>query len=108
MPKGVTYNQTQANQAEAIADAFIEKGLGVGTGGGGTATPTLVNTSTSGTVTAGKISVSIANIGAAAGTLLGTSFPTGASIAFEAPTGKTLAAIAYNATGTTFLIGVLE
>ena len=34
MPKGVTYNQTQADQAEAIADALNKSGGITVTGGG--------------------------------------------------------------------------
>ncbi|MDM9583108.1 hypothetical protein [Nostoc sp. GT001] len=62
---------------------------------------------TSGTVAAGKYSVTFCNFGSAAGLLLGNSFPAGASINFTPPPGMTLSAIAYDATGTTFLIGSL-
>jgi hypothetical protein len=52
----------------------------------------------------GARSVSIANIGSAAGTILGTSVDAGMTVNFTAQGSDTLAAIAYNATGTTFLI----
>jgi hypothetical protein len=39
--------------------------------------------------------------------VLTTSLPAGATINFTAPNGMTIAAIAYDATGTTFLIGSL-
>lgn len=66
----------------------------------------------SGTVAAGAFGVSIANVGNAAGTVLGTAFPAGAVVEFQAvedPVNlllKKLPAIAYNATGTTFNIAV--
>jgi hypothetical protein len=71
-------------------------------------TPSFTSATSSGTVSAGKLSVAITNFGDASGTLLGNSFPAGASISFTAPRGQTLGAIAYNATGTTFLITGLE
>ncbi|MEH1828259.1 MAG: hypothetical protein V7L22_23480 [Nostoc sp.] len=70
-------------------------------------TPTFSNTSTSGTVAAGKYSVTFSNSGSASGTVLGTALPAGTSVGFTPPTGMTLSAIAYDATGTTFLIGSL-
>ena len=62
------------------------------------------STTTSGTITAGASSVAIANIGSAAGTVLGTSFPANATIEWSANGFDTLGAIAYDATGTEFLI----
>lgn len=73
----------------------------------GTVTPTLTSATSSGTITAGAYEVSVANIGTAAGTLLGTSFPKNAIATFSVP-GATLAEIAYDATGTTFLISVIR
>lgn len=55
-------------------------------------------------LSAGFFSVTIYNVGAAAGTVLGVTLPIGDKISFEAKTGNTLGAIAYNATGTTFAI----
>ena len=70
---------------------------------GGTVTPGFLSTSASGTVAAGARSVSIANSGGAVGTALGTNVPVGVTVSWGANNG-TLGAIAYNATGTTFLI----
>jgi hypothetical protein len=74
-------------------------------GGGSTQrTPSLTSVTSSGTIALGSRSVSIANIGSAAGTILGTSVDAGMTVNFTAQGSDTLAAIAYNATGTTFLI----
>jgi hypothetical protein len=67
-------------------------------------TPSLTSVTSSGTIALGSRSVSIANIGSAAGTILGTSVDAGMTVNFTAQGSDTLAAIAYNATGTTFLI----
>ena len=68
---------------------------------------TYINTSTEGTIAAGANSVSIANIGNAAGTVEGVSFPSGATISWSANGKDTLDAIAYNASGTTYLISTV-
>lgn len=67
---------------------------------------TLSTVTTSGTVSAGAWAVSVANTGDAAGTIAGGSIPAGTEITWRCPVGSTLAAIAYDATGTTFLISV--
>jgi hypothetical protein len=67
-------------------------------------TPGFVNTTTTGTVTAGAKSVVIKNVGGAVGTVLTANLPTGESLSFATTGNDTLGAIAYNATGTTFLI----
>lgn len=67
--------------------------------------PGIISTSTSGTTTAGWYSFSIANVGAAAGTVGGESIPAGTTLNFDAGVlNHTLASIAYDATGTTFII----
>ena len=72
-------------------------------------TPAMSRTSASGTVTAGKFSVSVANVGSANGTLLGATLEPGESVNIDAGAlNNTLAAIAYNATGTEFLIITLS
>jgi hypothetical protein len=75
-------------------------------GGGGTATytPTLSRATAAGTVAAGARSVSIANAGVANGTVGAATLKPGESVSFSAD-GNLLAAIAYNATGTEFVIG---
>lgn len=67
-------------------------------------TPGLVRVSNNSVVTAGARRVSIANVGAVAGTLLGATLQPGEVVTYEATAGETLGAIAYNATGTEFLI----
>lgn len=57
-----------------------------------------------GTVAAGATSLSIANTGAAAGTVNGATLEPGEAPSWEAPVGKTLGAITYDASGTTFKI----
>ena len=49
-------------------------------------------------------SFSIANVGASAGLVGGVSIPAGVTINYNAELNNTLTGIAYNATGTTFLI----
>lgn len=67
-------------------------------------TPTIIRPTASGTVAAGANSVSIANVGAADGTVAGVTLKTGETINFDAGQSNTLTSIAYDATGTTFLI----
>lgn len=57
-----------------------------------------------GTVPANTYSLSIANVGNAAGSVGGVSVPAGVVINYNAELNNTLTGIAYNATGTTFLI----
>jgi hypothetical protein len=67
-------------------------------------TPGFLSATTTGTVTAGAKSVVIKNVGGAVGTVLTANLPTGESLSFATTGNDTLGAIAYNATGTTFLI----
>ena len=67
-------------------------------------TPSLTSVTNAGTIVFGARSVSIANVGTAAGTVLGTSVSAGVTVNFTAQSPDTLAAITYNATGTNFLI----
>jgi hypothetical protein len=83
---------------------LFEAGGGSAGGGSTQRTPSLTSVTSSGTIPLGARSVSIANIGSAAGTILGTSVDAGMTVNFTAQGSDTLAAIAYNATGTTFLI----
>ena len=68
-------------------------------------TPAFISASSTGTIAAGSVSVTIQNTGASAGTVLGVSLPAGKTISFAGNT--QIGAIAYNATGTTFLITTL-
>jgi hypothetical protein len=62
-------------------------------------------TSTTGSTTANVYSFSIANVGSAAGTVDGQSLPVGVTVNFDAGAlNNTLGSLAYNATGTTFII----
>lgn len=67
-------------------------------------TPAISRPSASGTIAAGANSVSIANVGAADGTVAGVTLKAGETINFDAGQSNTLTSIAYDATGTTFLI----
>lgn len=65
----------------------------------------ILRPTSSGTVTAGKAAVSIANVGAANGTVKGVVIKAGETVNFNAGgINNTLDAIAYDATSTEFLI----
>jgi hypothetical protein len=65
----------------------------------------ILRPTTSGTITAGKASASIANVGAASGTVKGVTLKAGETVNFDAGgINNILDAIAYDATGTEFLI----
>ncbi len=64
----------------------------------------IVSSTGAGVVPPSTYSFSIANVGAAAGTVGGVSVPAGVTINYDAGLNNTLAGIAYDATGTTFLI----
>jgi len=75
-------------------------------------TPALLRPTTSGSVAAGARSVSIANVGAESGTVLGIELAAGETVNFDAGSlNNTLAAVTYDpttpGTGTTFLIATL-
>lgn len=80
----------------------------VASGGGSTPvvrTPTLVRVTNASSIAAGARGVTIANVGSAVGTVLGTNLGIGQIVSFDAgSTADTLSAIAYNAVGTEFLI----
>ena len=67
-------------------------------------TTNIVSATGVGTVPANTYSLSIANVGNAAGTVGGVSVPAGVVVNYNAELNNTLTGIAYNATGTTFLI----
>lgn len=66
--------------------------------------PNISSSTTTGTVAAGAFSISVANVGSAAGTLGGVSIPAGTTINWSAEFNNYLAAIGFDATGTTFII----
>jgi len=68
-------------------------------------TPAVISSSSTGTIAAGSVLVTIQNVGAATGTVLGVSLPAGKSITFSG--NGQIGAITYVATGTTFLINTL-
>lgn len=75
-----------------------------GTTTGQVRTPNILNTSVAGTVP-DAYSFSIANVGAASGTVGGQALPAGTSVNFDGgAVNNTLTGIAYDATGTTFII----
>ena len=66
---------------------------------------TIARPTTSGTINIGQLSVSIANVGTANGTVKGVTLKPGETVSFSGGGIATvLDAIAYNATGTEFLI----
>lgn len=67
-------------------------------------TPALTRATAAGSIVAGATYVSVANIGNANATVLGQVIEPGLSIPFPTRAGETLAAISYDATGTTLLI----
>jgi hypothetical protein len=68
-------------------------------------TPGVISTATSGTTVVGWYSFSIANVGTSAGTVDGQSIPAGTTLNFDGGVlNNTLAQLAYDATGTTFII----
>jgi hypothetical protein len=68
-------------------------------------TPTISRPSnTTGTIAAGANAISIANVGAADGTVATVTLKAGETINFDAGANNTLTSIAYVATGTEFLI----
>lgn len=67
-------------------------------------TPTIARPTASGTITAGVGSASIANVGSANGTVATVTLKPGETVNFDAGPNNTLASIAYDATGTEFLI----
>ena len=68
-------------------------------------TPGLTIATAAGSVASGASTVSIFNDGSASGTVLGTSLTKGLSVSYQvSDLNNTLSAIAYDATGTTFLI----
>lgn len=69
-----------------------------------TYTPTFLRVSTSGTISSGKESISINNVGTANGTVLGVTLKPDEGISFEAPQNCILSSVSYDATGTEFLI----
>lgn len=67
--------------------------------------PTVTSHTGIGAVPTGTFSFSIANVGAAAGTVNVTSLPAGVTLNFDAGgAGNTLDGISFDATGTTFII----
>lgn len=72
---------------------------------GGAKVTGILRPTAGGTITAGKSSASIANVGAASGTVKGITLKAGETVNFNAGgINNTLDAIAYDATGTEFLI----
>jgi hypothetical protein len=67
-------------------------------------TPSVLTTSLAGTVAAGARSVSVFNRGALDGSVDGDALVAGMGLNFDAPSGGTLAALAYSGVGTTLVI----
>jgi len=68
-------------------------------------TPSVANFTGPGSTTAGVYSFSIANVGAADGTVYGVTIPAGMTLNFDGgPLNNTLSSISFDATGTRFII----
>jgi len=93
-PKATSMPVVLANDHENIPVAIA----------GAARTPSMSTETTAGTVAAGALSVSFANIGTASATVAGGALPQGYSVTFDAPKGDTLAAIAYTASATATLL----
>lgn len=103
------------NTGKQIPVGLVDNGDGtfslqVSSGGAGSfpvsvqRTPDFDIKNAAGNVAAGAKSVSFLNNGAANGTLKGKAFPVGTSVTFTAPLNDTLGAIAYDASGTSYII----
>lgn len=57
-----------------------------------------------GSTSSTAVTITVANIGSAVGLINGKTFPVGATVTWRASPGKTLSAISYDATGTSFII----
>lgn len=96
--------------ADALRSETLLQQILAATSSGGTTpearTPTMFRTTSAApAITTGKKSVSISNVGSANGTVLGAVLKPGESVNFDAgAVNNTLGAIAYNATGTEFLV----
>jgi hypothetical protein len=66
--------------------------------------PIIINDSLTGLIPDGTYGFSIANVGAAAGTVDGKSLPAGVTINFDPGVNNTISGLPYDATGTVFLI----
>jgi hypothetical protein len=66
--------------------------------------PKIIYETTPGSVPDATYGFSIANVGAAAGTVDGYTLPAGVTINFDPGVNNTIAGLPYDATGTTFLI----
>ncbi len=68
-------------------------------------TPNILTTTVAGSIPPGAYSFSVANVGAANGTLMGQIIPAGTTVNFDAgPMNNTLPGVSYDPTGTRFLI----
>jgi hypothetical protein len=103
----IIYGTTSGNEVKPVRVDSNGLLITAESGTGTTVTPGLIRPTTSGTIAAGKNSASFYNAGAVSGTLLGVTLAVGETVSFSAPGGYVLDAIAYDATGTTFLIGTL-
>jgi len=104
------YGNKGNNTPFQIATAKLLGDIARNTGGSGsstTITPGALRTTAAGTVAAGKKSVSIRNAGAANGTVLGVVIKPSETLSWASNNGSSLSAIAYDATGTEFVITTL-
>ena len=88
-----------------FVEATFSSSGGTGSGVGEVRTPTAIRPTTAGTIAVGTYSVSVSNVGGVDGTFLGVALKAGETINIDAGAiGNTLSAMAYDASGTEFLI----
>ena len=90
-----------------VETTFSSSG-GAGSGVGEVRTPTAIRPTGAGTIAAGAFGVSVANVGSANGTFLGTTIKSNEIVNLDAGAiGNTLSAMAYDASGTEFYIIII-
>jgi hypothetical protein len=104
VPGGLSVELPDGSLIPAVAIVGSDGEAAGGYPSGTQRTPTITIAAGSGSVAAGAKSVALLNNGAADATILGQTIPPGTSVAFNAPNNDTLAAIAYNGTGTQLII----
>lgn len=70
-------------------------------------TPSIISTTGAGATPANIYSMSIANVGSAAGVINGVNIPAGTVLNYDGGFNNTLTQMSYNATGTTFIISYI-
>lgn len=101
---GVSTSTLQSSILSAVQALTKPSDVQIIKGQADTYTPTLTRTTTSGTISSGSSAVVVTNVGSSNGVFLSATLKVGESIPMSAPLGATLTALAYDATGTEFVI----